>query len=148
MRQAGEVAYAEVMTMHDGRSKGCGIVEYVSAEGAAKAIRELNDSELKGRAIFVREDREQGGGGGGPREGDGGYQGGWQQRGGHGHGGYGGGRGGGHHGNVSVYVGNLSYETTWQDLKDHMRAAGNVDKVRELGRLSFTCLGVRQSNSC
>merc|ERR1712194_623302 len=26
-----------------------------------------------------------------------------------------------------VYVGNLAYETSWQDLKDHMRAAGNVD---------------------
>lgn len=25
-----------------------------------------------------------------------------------------------------VYVGNLSWETEWQDLKDHMRAAGEV----------------------
>jgi RNA recognition motif-containing protein len=29
----------------------------------------------------------------------------------------------------SVYVGNLSYDTSWQDLKDHMRKAGNVDSV-------------------
>lgn len=25
-----------------------------------------------------------------------------------------------------VYVGNLSWETEWQDLKDHMRTAGEV----------------------
>ncbi len=25
-----------------------------------------------------------------------------------------------------VYVGNLSWQTSWQDLKDHMRKAGNV----------------------
>jgi RNA recognition motif-containing protein len=31
---------------------------------------------------------------------------------------------------TSVYVGNLSYETSWQNLKDHMRQAGNVDDVR------------------
>mmetsp|Transcript_19224 Transcript_19224/g.41652 ORF Transcript_19224/g.41652 Transcript_19224/m.41652 type:complete len:556 (+) Transcript_19224:159-1826(+) len=146
MRTAGDVVYAEVMTMHDGRSKGCGIVEFATPDGAKKAIDELNDTELKGRTIFVREDREQGGGGGGgghggnqgggggggqggnaPREGDGGYQGGWQHAG--GRGGSGGGGGGGRHGNLSVYVGNLAYETSWQDLKDHMRAAGNVDKA-------------------
>lgn len=28
-----------------------------------------------------------------------------------------------------VYVGNLSWETEWQDLKDHMRTAGEVSKV-------------------
>ena len=126
MRDAGEVVHAEVMTMHDGRSKGCGVVKFETAAGARAAIETLNDTELKGRQIFVREDREQGGGGGGggpKREGDGGYQAGYQQqRGG------GGGRGG--YGNLSVYVGNLAYDTSWQNLKDHMRAAGNVDKVR------------------
>mmetsp|Transcript_23561 Transcript_23561/g.49859 ORF Transcript_23561/g.49859 Transcript_23561/m.49859 type:complete len:471 (+) Transcript_23561:234-1646(+) len=123
MRTAGDVVYAEVMTMHDGRSKGCGIVEFSTADGAKEAIEKLNDTDLKGRTIFVREDRE-GGGGNGMREGDGGYVGGgggWNRAG-------GGGRGG-HYGNLSVYVGNLAYETSWQDLKDHMRAAGNVDKA-------------------
>lgn len=119
MRTVGDVVYAEVMTMHDGRSKGCGIVEFATAEGAKEAIEKLNDTELKGRTIFVREDREQGGGGGGGGGGDGGG-GGWQRA--------GGGRGN-NYGNLSVYVGNLAYETSWQDLKDHMRAAGNVDKV-------------------
>ena len=123
MRTAGEVQYAEVMTDHDGRSKGCGIVEFTTVDGAKEAIEKLTDTELKGRMIFVREDREQGGGhhGGGHSHGGGGGGGGWQQQG--SRGGYHGG------GGLSVYVGNLAYETSWQDLKDHMRAAGNVDKV-------------------
>lgn len=46
----------------NGRSKGCGLVEYASQEEAAKAIAELNGTELEGRVIFVREDREPEGG--------------------------------------------------------------------------------------
>ncbi|KAL7485818.1 hypothetical protein ACHAW6_011410 [Cyclotella cf. meneghiniana] len=120
MRTAGDVQYAEVMTDHDGRSKGCGIVEFTTAEGAKEAIEKLTDTELKGRMIFVREDREQGGGGGGGGGHHHGGGGGWHHSGGRGHHGGGG---------LSVYVGNLAYETSWQDLKDHMRAAGNVDKA-------------------
>lgn len=41
----------------------------------------------------------------------------------------GGPRSGGIGGGTSVYVGNLAYETSWQNLKDHMRKAGNVDSV-------------------
>ncbi len=99
MRAAGNVTYAEVMQEPDGRSKGCGIVEFADAKGAQEAIKSLNDSELKGRMIFVREDRENPTTVGGMR------------------------------GNSSVYVGNLHFETSWQDLKDHMRAAGNVDQA-------------------
>uniref|UniRef100_A0A7S4IV91 RRM domain-containing protein n=1 Tax=Odontella aurita TaxID=265563 RepID=A0A7S4IV91_9STRA len=117
MRNAGEVVFAEVMKEHDGRSKGCGIVEFATAAEAEEAISTLTDTELKGRMIFVREDREttSGGGGGG---GGGAVFGGFQ------------GRGGG--GGTSVYVGNLAYETSWQDLKDHMRKAGNVDQANIL----------------
>ena len=39
-------------------SKGCGIVEYSDINDAARALSNLNGVELKGRAIFVREDRE------------------------------------------------------------------------------------------
>jgi hypothetical protein len=42
----------------DGRSKGCGIVEFADAAGARRAMAELSDTELGGRNIFVREDRE------------------------------------------------------------------------------------------
>lgn len=110
MRQAGEVLFSEVMTDSDGRSKGCGIIEYSLSNDAQKAIKILTDTELKGRMIFVREDREYSSlidtyqkiayrnvGTG-----------------------------------TSVYVGNLNYETSWQDLKDHMRQAGNVDQANIL----------------
>jgi RNA recognition motif-containing protein len=135
MRDAGDVQYAEVMMMNDGRSKGCGIVEFVTAEAAKNAIETMNDTELGGRQIFVREDREQkvaGGGGGGGQHGGQhhGGGGGWNRVG--GGGGAGGGRNNNHWGNVSVYVGNLAYETTWQELKDHMRRVGNIDKVNTL----------------
>jgi RNA recognition motif-containing protein len=109
MRQAGNVIRSDVMTDFSGRSRGCGIVEYSSPEEAQTAIETLSDTELMGRSIFVREDRET-------RE--------TSSRGGRG------GRGGSGRGeNARVYVGNLTSEVTWQDLKDHMRQAGNVMHV-------------------
>ena len=59
-RSAGEVTHADVMTEPNGRSKGCAIVRFASAQDAANAIQQLHDSELDGRTIFVREDREAG----------------------------------------------------------------------------------------
>lgn len=114
MRQAGEVLHAEVICESNGRSKGCGIVEFATAQEAQEAITRLTDSELKGRMIFVREDRETSSGAAA------GFQG---QR----------------SDNCSVYVWNLSYDTSWQDLKDHMRKAGNVDQA--------TILNDNQGNS-
>ena len=58
MRDAGEVVHADVLKYQDGRSSGGGIVEYATVAAAKKAIRELTDTELDGRPIFVREDRE------------------------------------------------------------------------------------------
>jgi RNA recognition motif-containing protein len=60
MRAAGHVLHADVLRNPDGRSKGCGIVEFSSPEEAQVAIETLNDSLLKNRPIFVREDREAG----------------------------------------------------------------------------------------
>jgi RNA recognition motif-containing protein len=112
MREAGEVSHAEIIRDLNGRSKGCGIVEFASEEDAQSAITTLTDSELKGRMIFVREDRETGSqisaGVTGASAGVRGHQ------------------------NTSVYVWNLTPETSWQDLKDHMRKAGNVDSVTVL----------------
>jgi RNA recognition motif-containing protein len=98
MREAGEVTRADIMTGPDGRSKGCGIVEYATAEEAKKAVLTLNDTELNGRQVFVREDRETSGSrsGGNRFSSDETAQ------------------------SRRVYVGNLSWDVAWQDLKDHM----------------------------
>ena len=112
-KQVGAVAHADVMVeTGTGRSKGCGLVSFTNARDAAKAVRTLHDTDLKGRLIFVREDREAGNGTAIVSAGRGG-------------GGKGGG-GGASAGGTSVYVGNLSWDVTWQDLKDHFKQAGNV----------------------
>ena len=51
----GEVVHAEVIMSREGRSKGCGIVEYTTAEEAKRAIEQLSDQTLMGRPVFVRE---------------------------------------------------------------------------------------------
>lgn len=119
MIAAGNVVHSEVICEHNGRSKGCGVVEYATVEEAQKAIETLTQTELKGRMIFVREDRE------GPSAGAG--------DGAHAGAGAGGKQGDATPGeNASVYVWNLSYETDWRSLKDHMRKAGNVDNATVL----------------
>lgn len=60
MRQAGDVIRAEIMQGPGGRSKGCGIVEYSSADEARHAIAVLHDTELQGRLILVRQDKDDG----------------------------------------------------------------------------------------
>jgi len=42
----------------DGRSKGCGIVEFTNRRDAERAIRDLHDTDLHGRPMIVREDRD------------------------------------------------------------------------------------------
>ena len=69
-RQAGEVIHTKILTEGPGgRSKGCGIVEMDTVDRAANAVEMLNDTELQGRNILIREDREDNGGreGGGAR---------------------------------------------------------------------------------
>ncbi|MFA5134031.1 MAG: RNA-binding protein [Patescibacteria group bacterium] len=70
--QAGDVASATVITdKFSGRSKGFGFVEMADADGAKKAIAELNGHDLDGRSIRVSEARpkeeRKGGFGGGRR---------------------------------------------------------------------------------
>merc|ERR1719384_2295901 len=81
MRQAGNVDQANIL-QDGGRSKGCGIVAYQNPLDAARAIRELQNSVLHGRPIFVREDREQSGGRGNYRGGRGSGRGGHKSSGG------------------------------------------------------------------
>ncbi|HVN28977.1 MAG TPA: RNA-binding protein [Candidatus Binataceae bacterium] len=81
--QVGQVQSATVITdKFSGQSKGFGFVEMTTAEEAANAISQFNDSELKGRNIKVNEakpresnfgggnrDRNSGGGRGGASRG-------------------------------------------------------------------------------
>ena len=55
--QCGDIAQADVFTERSGRSRGCGIVEFVTVEMAKNAMVAMNNTELDGRMIFVREDR-------------------------------------------------------------------------------------------
>lgn len=96
MKKVGEVAFCDVMMEAGGRSRGCGLVAYRSAEDAERAVQELHDSELMGRTIFVREDREPSGGPGAAKQ------------------------------DRRVYIGNLAWSVTWKDLKDHCRSVGEV----------------------
>lgn len=66
---------------------------------ARNAISQLSETELMGRPILVREDR-----------GDTGQH----------------GRGVGGAAGAKVYVGNLSWQVQWQDLKDHMRTVSII----------------------
>jgi len=116
MQQAGEVEFADVMTEGStGRSKGCGIVAYCTEEDAKKACEELTDSELKGRQIFVREDRGKGSKG---EKGEKGEKGGNKGR------DKGGGKGPVE--STRIYVGNLSWDATSADLEDAFRACGEI----------------------
>ena len=93
--RVGEVAFADVKMKPDGRSQGSGLVRFTNAEDAQWAIDNLNDTDLGGRSILVREDRGATGGGRGGGGGGRGRSGGDRGPYGGGGRGRGGGRGGG-----------------------------------------------------
>jgi RNA recognition motif-containing protein len=94
---AGNVVYADVMSDETGRSKGCGIVEFERPDEALRAIGTMSNTNLGGRNISVREDREDRELGGPPQ----------------------------HHGRQIVVHG-IPYSMRWQDLKDLFKQCGNV----------------------
>ena len=57
LEAAGGLTSCEVQYAGEGHSKGFGLAEFSDASGAANAIATLNDHELEGRRIFIREDR-------------------------------------------------------------------------------------------
>ena len=125
MRKAGDVIRAEVIADSDGRSKGFGVCEFGNQRDAQTAIDTLNETEFKGRTIYVREDTKDP-----PPPPQSRDDRGWD---------YDRGRNGGSRGNDdrsmdtgglnSIYVWNLSYDTTWQHLEDHCRRTGNVESA-------------------
>lgn len=149
MGQVGLVTHASVFKDQTGRSKGCGLVEFKTKDDADKAIAELDNTVLDGRSISVRPDER-----GDTREprkprefdskgGDRPMRGGFQKRGGD----FGGDRPRGDFGGdrprrdfggerpqredrktdgSEVFVSNLSWELSWQDLKDAFKKYGTV----------------------
>lgn len=58
--KAGQIISAKVITdRYSGQSKGFGFVEMATEEEAKKAMDELNNTELEGRTIVVKEARPQ-----------------------------------------------------------------------------------------
>jgi len=116
MRSCGNVVYADIFQDESGRSKGCGIVEYSNREDALQAIKTLSDTKIgdTDRLIFVREDREnsnffpvrhefRGAAAAAAAR-----------------------PSGARTLSRQVFVGNLPYSTTWQELKDHFRQCGKI----------------------
>ena len=54
MREAGEVVRVDIFENDQGRSKGCGVVEFVTQEGCRRAIETLNETTLDGRKLFLK----------------------------------------------------------------------------------------------
>jgi hypothetical protein len=51
------VRHVEIMRDNLGKSKGCALVHFASAKDAEAAMVSLKDSDLKGRLLYIREDR-------------------------------------------------------------------------------------------
>ncbi|CDR97655.1 single stranded G-strand telomeric DNA-binding protein, putative [Babesia bigemina] len=131
MKQVGEVVRADIIEDYDGKSKGCGLVEFADEETALRAMRELNDTMIYDRPIFIREDRE------GPQSFRGGRRGpnrDWKQS--------GGGNGTGEPAGVCVLVTNIQWRTSWQDLKDLFKTCAPVNRVDILTREDGKSKGV------
>jgi RNA recognition motif-containing protein len=126
MGQAGHVTNLDLARSANGNSKGFALVEYETAEEADRAVKQLNDKELGSRSVFVREDR----GPGNPakkerRPRQEGRPNRYDRR----------------ENKIAplrvraadkgrlLYVGNIPWRTSWQDLKDLFREAGEVIRV-------------------
>ncbi|KAG8837612.1 hypothetical protein FRC18_008628, partial [Serendipita sp. 400] len=105
---------------------GFGFVEFETPKDAEDVVRNFNGKTFMGSELIVEQAKEsrprrgyedRGGGGGGSYRGEGGYRGGG--------GGGGGGRGPRAPG-IRLVVTGVSRDTSWQDLKDFARQAGNV----------------------
>ena len=119
-KAAGHVIHADIMQDSEGRSKGCGIVEYEHPADALRAISLLSNSTLNDRQIMVREDREDPGlrqptrNTGAPSPLPEGTQ---------------------------IVVHGIPYRMAWQDLKDLCRTAGTVVRADVMSNPDGTSKG-------
>jgi RNA recognition motif-containing protein len=106
---------ADVVEEAGGRKKGFGIVHFFHADDAKNTIRRFDGVDYKGRQVEVRLDKRGNNSDGGPRDI----------------------RGSSNNNNddaaadsnVQLFVGNLLFDTSWQDLKEHFKQYGRVDNV-------------------
>lgn len=54
-----QIVSCEVFADRSGRSRGCGVVGFATSEDAENAREQMNNVDIEGRQIFVREDREK-----------------------------------------------------------------------------------------
>jgi len=159
MGTAGEVKSADIFETSNGRSKGSGMVEYCEPAGAQRALDEMSETKLGERLIFVREDRgpsEAASGKGSKGKGKSGKGKSKDDResneaapgkGGKGKGKSSKGKGKSSKGNGKgkskdesmlyrpsdkgrlLYVGNLNFDASWQDVKEVFKDYGKVIRV-------------------
>ncbi|KAM8876517.1 myelin expression factor 2 [Synchiropus picturatus] len=54
--KVGEVTYVELFKDGEGKSRGCGVVEFKDEEYVKKAIETMNKHDLSGRPLYIKED--------------------------------------------------------------------------------------------
>lgn len=58
MRQAGDVVRADIFENKDGTSRGIGVVEFRSKQDMNRALKELHETMLDGRKLYLKEDTQ------------------------------------------------------------------------------------------
>eukprot|EP00811_Abedinium_folium_P006872 NODE_1633_length_2415_cov_6.243007.p1 GENE.NODE_1633_length_2415_cov_6.243007~~NODE_1633_length_2415_cov_6.243007.p1 ORF type:complete len:463 (+),score=107.68 NODE_1633_length_2415_cov_6.243007:53-1390(+) len=142
----GDVEFASVLKTPFGSSKGCGVVSFRSHVCALHAVETLNETLLEGRRIMVKLDISGDGEVNPASAASSGFAAPVHQL------------------PISlpgcdeegvllppeyisrVFVGNLSFQTTWQILKDHFKSAGNVDFASVLENPNKTSKGCGMVN--
>jgi RNA recognition motif-containing protein len=114
-KQCGKVDKADVVEGADGRKKGFGIVRFFHADDAKNAIRRFDGVDYKGRQLEVHLEKRGNNSDGGPRDSIGSSNNNNDDA--------------AVDSNVQLFVGNLSFDTSWQDLKEHFKQYGRVDNA-------------------
>ncbi|XP_070490892.1 myelin expression factor 2 [Chironomus tepperi] len=55
-KEVGEVAFVELFNDENGKPRGCGIIEFVSADSVRVALDKMNRYDLSGRNLVIKED--------------------------------------------------------------------------------------------
>ena len=54
--EVGEVAFVELFNDENGKPRGCGIIEFVTADSVRTALDKMNRYDLNGRNLVIKED--------------------------------------------------------------------------------------------